>query len=131
MPCKSKRLALTLSCRKGLPTCASYSIVREFRITRKWKTAVLHLQICTLKSRHLDSKKPRQNRGFCGTYLYVAEKEGFEPSNRFWRLHDFQSCALDQLGDFSKTMYSLARLGYYSISRGICQYKFIAFYPIL
>ena len=32
----------------------------------------------------------------------LAEKERFELSNRFWRLHDFQSCALDQLGDFSK-----------------------------
>ena len=31
----------------------------------------------------------------------MAEKEGFEPSKRFCRLHDFQSCALDQLGDFS------------------------------
>ena len=26
----------------------------------------------------------------------MAEKEGFEPSRRLWRLHDFQSCALDQ-----------------------------------
>ena len=31
----------------------------------------------------------------------VAEKEGFEPSRPFRGLHDFQSCALDQLGDFS------------------------------
>ena len=34
-------------------------------------------------------------------WAQLAEKEGFEPSNRFWRLHDFQSCALVQLGDFS------------------------------
>ncbi len=33
---------------------------------------------------------------------FLAEKERFELSNRFSRLHDFQSCALDQLGDFSK-----------------------------
>ena len=32
----------------------------------------------------------------------MAEKEGFEPSKPFRGLHDFQSCALDQLGDFSK-----------------------------
>ena len=44
-----------------------------------------------------------QNCGF-----YLAEKERFELSNRFWRLHDFQSCALDQLGDFSK--YSVVAL---------------------
>ena len=31
----------------------------------------------------------------------LAEKEGFEPSRPFRGLHDFQSCALDQLGDFS------------------------------
>ena len=31
----------------------------------------------------------------------MAEKEGFEPSKPFWGLHDFQSCALDQLRDFS------------------------------
>ena len=33
--------------------------------------------------------------------LFLAEKEGFEPSRPFRGLHDFQSCALDQLGDFS------------------------------
>ena len=32
---------------------------------------------------------------------FLAEKEGFEPSRPFRSLHDFQSCALDQLGDFS------------------------------
>ena len=31
----------------------------------------------------------------------MAEKEGFEPSKPFWGLHDFQSCALGQLRDFS------------------------------
>ena len=33
--------------------------------------------------------------------VHLAEKEGFEPSRPFRGLHDFQSCALDQLGDFS------------------------------
>ena len=28
--------------------------------------------------------------------VFLAEKEGFEPSKPFWGLHDFQSCALDQ-----------------------------------
>ncbi len=31
----------------------------------------------------------------------MAEKEGFEPSIPLWGIHDFQSCALDQLRDFS------------------------------
>ena len=33
--------------------------------------------------------------------LFLAEKEGFEPSIPFWGIHDFQSCALGQLRDFS------------------------------
>gem|GEM_PF-1404948 len=32
----------------------------------------------------------------------VAERMGFEPMNRFWRLHTFQACALDQLGHLSE-----------------------------
>ena len=31
----------------------------------------------------------------------MAEREGFEPSNGFKPLHDFQSCALDQLSHLS------------------------------
>ena len=34
-------------------------------------------------------------------FLFLAEKEGFEPSIPFWGIHDFQSCALGQLRDFS------------------------------
>ena len=30
-----------------------------------------------------------------------AEREGFEPSRRYQRLHDFQSCAFDQLSHLS------------------------------
>ncbi len=44
----------------------------------------------------------------------MAEKEGFEPSIPFWGIHDFQSCALDQLRDISvllkKIIYSLVSL---------------------
>ena len=36
--------------------------------------------------------------GWC---VFMAEKEGFEPSIPFWGIHDFQSCALGQLRDFS------------------------------
>ena len=38
----------------------------------------------------------------------MAEKEGFEPSIPFWGIHDFQSCALGQLRDFSKSRASLS-----------------------
>lgn len=33
--------------------------------------------------------------------VIMAESKGFEPSKRFWRLHDFQSCSFDQLGQLS------------------------------
>lgn len=33
--------------------------------------------------------------------VFMAESKGFEPSNRFRRLHDFQSCSFDQLGQLS------------------------------
>ena len=35
----------------------------------------------------------------------MAEKEGFEPSIPFWGIHDFQSCALGQLRDFSMKLF--------------------------
>ena len=51
----------------------------------------------------------------------MAEKEGFEPSIPFWGIHDFQSCALGQLRDFS--MSALDAWVFYTItihlSRGI------------
>ena len=34
-------------------------------------------------------------------FIFLAEKEGFEPSIPCWGIHDFQSCALGQLRDFS------------------------------
>ncbi len=45
----------------------------------------------------------------------MAEKEGFEPSIPFWGIHDFQSCALGQLRDFSMAAYL-------SVSLDILQY---------
>ena len=29
-------------------------------------------------------------------YKFVAERKGFEPSIRFWRIHAFQACAFDR-----------------------------------
>ena len=37
------------------------------------------------------NKRTSEQSGLCSD---VAEKEGFEPSNTLWVLHDFQSCAL-------------------------------------
>ncbi len=38
--------------------------------------------------------------------FFMAEREGFEPSVRDYRTHDFQSCALDQLSHLSTTYIS-------------------------
>ena len=75
---KNGRQVFWLACR-----LCRYSVVREFKSIRKGKIAILYLQICIWKSRCLDSKKPRYNRGFCGTYLFyvpiMVEHRGFEP----------------------------------------------------
>lgn len=44
---------------------------------------------------------PQAKKRHAQRRVFLAEKEGFEPSRPFRGLHDFQSCALDQLGDFS------------------------------
>ena len=52
---------------------------------------------------------PKRVRSFS-----LAEKEGFEPSIPFWGIHDFQSCALGQLRDFSMRLASQpAQISYY------------------
>ena len=51
----------------------------------------------------------------------MAERKGFEPLIPFWGIHDFQSCALDQLGHLSKT------LNYYTKRIYICQVLFTIF----
>ncbi len=33
--------------------------------------------------------------------VFMAERRGFEPRIRFWRIHDFQSCSFGQLGHLS------------------------------
>ena len=43
----------------------------------------------------------------------MAEMERFELSIPFWGIHDFQSCALDQLRDISKHIL-FDNIGYYS-----------------
>ena len=63
----------------------------------------------------------------------MAEKEGFEPSKPFWGLHDFQSCALGQLRDFSKWRRSIDLLIIHQHSRFVNTFfqKFqIIFYRI-
>ena len=67
------------------------------------------IQFCALKLSFenclLNSEKPLISQGFWAFVLYsrtiMAESKGFEPSKRFWRLHDFQSCSFDQLGQLS------------------------------
>ena len=62
-----------------------------------------------------------------GEGISLAEKEGFEPSIPFWGIHDFQSCALGQLRDFSISCPGHAvqqQLEYSTTRRRICQFFF-------
>ena len=60
---------------------------------------ILFYIFCTVK-RILGEKSPEtvDAPGFCQTHLYrfvfMAQWEGFEPSDGFWPSHDFQSCSL-------------------------------------
>ena len=51
----------------------------------------------------------------------MAEKEGFEPSIPFWGIHDFQSCALGQLRDFSIVTTAYGQLAYITLFVMVCQ----------
>ena len=55
----------------------------------------------------------------------MAEKEGFEPSIPFWGIHDFQSCALGQLRDFSiKLTFAISLLILLHLTRFVkCYYQ--------
>ena len=68
------------------------------------------------KRRVKKTPKPLETLGVLG----LAEKEGFEPSIPFWGIHDFQSCALGQLRDFSITVLSV-QPGYNTTGNPICQ----------
>ena len=52
----------------------------------------------------------------------VAERKGFEPLNGYQPLHDFQSCALNQLSHLSIDSIKLTVI-YYNILKNICQEK--------
>ena len=60
---------------------------------------------------------------------FLAEKEGFEPSIPFWGIHDFQSCALGQLRDFSIGLI-WNQLAYNTPWNSICQVLILLFYKL-
>ncbi len=53
-----------------------------------------------LNKNSLSQDKIMTAREFCLTrqlaWYQLAERWGFEPQIRFWRIHDFQSCSLSQ-----------------------------------
>ena len=54
----------------------------------------------------------------------MAEREGFEPSNGYQPLHDFQSCALDQLSHLSAYLTILLYHNSISLSIGFLTFYF-------
>ena len=62
------------------------------------RRAVKGRRSCVRRSRSVNSLRgPRRGR----VIEKVAERQGFEPWIRFWRIHDFQSCSFGQLGHLS------------------------------
>ena len=61
----------------------------------------------------------------------MAEKEGFEPSIPFWGIHDFQSCALGQLRDFSNYVLRRDRLSILLYLNTFVKHYFLLFTKIL
>ena len=51
----------------------------------------------------------------------MAEREGFEPSIRYQRIHDFQSCAFDQLSHLSKVYFIFNSEYHFTPSKHSCQ----------
>lgn len=79
-----------------------YEVAMSIAFLRKIMVRMLYFILLSLKNDTCNSFQTKIREPRVQTRLSVAEKERFELSNRFSRLHDFQSCALDQLGDFSK-----------------------------
>ena len=46
-------------------------------------------------------KENTRSKKLLAFHKIMAESKGFEPSERLWRSHDFQSCSFDQLGQLS------------------------------
>ena len=81
-----------------------------------WCAAAQHL-ISIFKSLHSAEKNPTSKRMWDS---FMAEKERFELSKPLWGLHDFQSCALGQLRDFSSWFVAVsmtAWISYYRFSQ--------------
>ncbi len=73
---------------------ANYPIIDFF-----WQDFVL--QKIIRGSNSVFTFRQKTGHSFCYALFFMAESKGFEPSNRFRRLHDFQSCSFDQLGQLS------------------------------
>ena len=84
------RMCLYLQCEPG----------DLIKIVDKWRSSFAAKGKRTfLLFRYLHVKNNRNP--ISGLRLFLAEMERFELSIPFWGIHDFQSCALDQLRDIS------------------------------
>ena len=70
------------------------NIVRGIFVVKRKR----HVFVAFVINDRKKEKSPKQESAW-GSHL--AERKGFEPLKRYQRLHDFQSCALDQLSHLS------------------------------
>ena len=54
--------------------------------------------------------------------LFLAERWGFEPQIRFWRIHDFQSCTFGQLGHLSACLQPALHSRFLSCAHAAVKY---------
>ena len=69
------------------------STEKEYKGDREIRLFDIHSNLSTTNRK----RKPHLK----GEVFFLAEMERFELSIPFWGIHDFQSCALDQLRDIS------------------------------
>ena len=97
----SYTIPLLLAESKGLGSLRSpSSLLRKLSYYRLLLTRLRLAKDCK-GSNPVFTFKQKTGRSKCCALFFMAASKGFEPSNRFRRLHDFQSCSFDQLGQLS------------------------------
>ncbi len=98
---------------KSTNLCRDLSILAErggfSTLANEQSTGLFSQTLCSLRSQSLedDSNPPyiqnkKESTMLCIILSFLAERGGFEPPMGFKPIHDFQSCALDQLSHLSK-----------------------------
>ena len=98
-----ERTLQSKSAMQSSPVCKRqflYRTIHDFTLKRSAKRGTRFPRFSLVEIVETKEQKKRKTRIKAGFLL--AERGGFEPPNGFKPLHDFQSCAFDQLSHLSK-----------------------------